>query len=231
MTGLEMIQNRGKAAVIDLLGQKIKAAERTFTNRLAADVYSDGMADNGRQIGGLRLLVPLDPTTGTAGGINRASATFWRNQTKTIASLAGNNGADLTDAMLEMYLNLCRGMDKPDLFIGDNAAYMQYYKTLEAKERYSKGDNDLAKGGWQALQYQGADVIADGNQGGFAPERTFYVLNTNYLHWQPARGRDMEPMEPRQNVAQDASVTLILWAGNLTMNGAQFQGIIRATGA
>jgi hypothetical protein len=41
-------------------------------NNLSADMYSDGTATSGKQIGGLQLLVADTPTTGTVGGINRA---------------------------------------------------------------------------------------------------------------------------------------------------------------
>ena len=82
MSGLEMIQNSGEAAIIDLLASRIGNAERTMKNNIALDIYSDGTADGGRQIGGLQLLVSSTPTTGTVGGIDRSTTlgSFWRNQ-------------------------------------------------------------------------------------------------------------------------------------------------------
>jgi hypothetical protein len=72
-----MLQNSGKEAVIDLLSSRIKNAERTFMNGLAYDVYSDGTATG--QITGLQALVSTAPTSGTVGGIDRATWVFWRN--------------------------------------------------------------------------------------------------------------------------------------------------------
>ena len=69
ISGLEMLQNSGEEAIIDLLESRIGNAERTITNNIALDIYSDGTADGGRQIGGLQLLVAANPAN-TVGGIN-----------------------------------------------------------------------------------------------------------------------------------------------------------------
>jgi hypothetical protein len=63
ISGLEMIQNAGEEAIIDLLESRIKNGEKTITNNIALDCYSDGSADGGRQIGGLALLVSKTPAT------------------------------------------------------------------------------------------------------------------------------------------------------------------------
>jgi len=76
-SGLEIdVQNTGKEMVIDLLEARIKNAERTMKNNITSGLYSDGTGTGGKQIGGLQLLVADDPTTGTVGGINRATYSF-----------------------------------------------------------------------------------------------------------------------------------------------------------
>ena len=80
ISGLEQLQNSGKEAIIDLLDARIGNAERTLKNNISIDCYSDGTADSGKQIGGLQSLVADLPTSGTVGGIDRATWTFWRNQ-------------------------------------------------------------------------------------------------------------------------------------------------------
>src|ERR1700744_849153 len=73
ISGLEMIQNSGEEAIIDLLESRISNAEKTLVNNIALDCYSDGTADGGRQIGGLQLLISTNPTTGIVGGIDASS--------------------------------------------------------------------------------------------------------------------------------------------------------------
>jgi hypothetical protein len=70
ISGLEMIQNSGEEAIIDLLESRISNAERTLTNNIALDCYSDGTADGGRQIGGLQAARSKTPTSGVVGGID-----------------------------------------------------------------------------------------------------------------------------------------------------------------
>src|ERR1700761_1941145 len=81
ISGLEMIQNSGKEAIIDLLGSRIKNAEKSLANRISIDLYGDGTGNGGRNINGLALLVSSTPTTGVVGGIDASTSvgSFWRN--------------------------------------------------------------------------------------------------------------------------------------------------------
>lgn len=67
ISGLEMLQNNGPDAVIDLLAGKVENAESAMKNRMAVGLYSNGTASGGKQLGGLQLIVS-DAGTGTVGG-------------------------------------------------------------------------------------------------------------------------------------------------------------------
>lgn len=73
ISGLEQIQNAGKERIIDLLEARMSVAESTMANLIASGIYSDGLGSGGKQITGLKALVPTTPTTGTVGGIDRAT--------------------------------------------------------------------------------------------------------------------------------------------------------------
>ena len=79
ISGLEMIQNSGKEAIIDLLDGRMNVAEAQLVNRIGGDIYLDGTGNSGKNITGLAAAVPDSPSTGTYGGINRASFSFWRS--------------------------------------------------------------------------------------------------------------------------------------------------------
>jgi hypothetical protein len=102
ISGLEELQNRGENELIDLLEQRIENAESTLLNNIALDCYSDGSADGGKQIGGLQLLVSSSPTSGTVGGINRATWSFWRNQK---FSGSSDGGAATSSTNIQSYMN------------------------------------------------------------------------------------------------------------------------------
>lgn len=240
ISGLEMLQNAGEEAIIDLLASRISNAERTMRNMVSYDIYSDGTADGSKQIGGLQALVPIDPTTGIVGGINRATAqnTFWRNQRYRATT---DGGAAMTSANIQTYMNrlwyLCvRGADQPKFIVADNTSYRLYEESLQAIQRI--GSPDTADAGFQTLKFKSADVVLDGGyQGsaslpsgystGGAPSSTMYFLNTDYLFFRPHRKRNMVPLDPdRFATNQDAMVKLIGFAGNMTGSNFFLQGIL-----
>ena len=218
ISGLEQLQNSGKEAQIDLLESRMGVAEASLQNLLAQGVYSDG---SGTNITGLDLAVPVDPTTGTYGGIDRVSWTFWRSK-YTSAALSATT---IQGAMNTMWASLTRGVDRPDLIIADNIMWGYYVASLQAQQRFV--DPKKASLGFPSLKFfDSADVVLDGGVGGYATTRTMYFLNTKYLQFRPHKDRNCVPLSPNKRYAinQDAEVALIGWAGNLTCSGAQFQG-------
>ena len=227
ISGLEQLQNAGDEAVIDLLESRIENAEITMKNNISSDIYSDGTADGGRQIGGLQLLVS-DAGLGTVGSINSSTWSFWRNQIYSYAANALTPGASTVQtAMNALYLKLCRGRDKPDLIVADNTYFSHYWSSLQAIQRIS--DPSLGAAGFDNLKFMGADVVPDGGLGGTAPAAHMYFLNTDYIFWRPHRARNFVPLSPdRYSTNQDAMVKLIAWAGNMTVNNRSLQGALVA---
>ncbi len=241
ISGLEMIQNSGKEAVIDLLKTRLSNAEDTIKNGLSYDIYSDGTATG--QINGLQALISTAPGSGTIGGIDRATWTFWQNITY---SAVTDGGAAATNANIQQYMNnvalqLVRGNDGFDLIVADNNYYNLYLQSMQAIQRVT--DEKVAGAGFASLKYYGSgrsvNVVLDGGFQGYssdtnpttggAPANKMYFINTKYLHFKPHRDRNMVPINPdRYSVNQDAMVQLIGWAGNLTLSNARLQGVLTA---
>lgn len=229
ISGLEQLQNSGPEALIDLLESRIGNAERTMMNSMSADMYSDGSADGGKQIGGLQLLVADTPTSGTVGGINRATWSFWQNQSFDASTDGGTaaTSANIQSYMNALYLRCARGTDRTDLILADNNYYKLYWESLQSIQRITS--DNTASAGFMSLKYMDADVVFDGGYGGAAPDNHMYFLNTNYIHFRPHRDRNMVPLNPdRFAVNQDAMVKLIAWAGNMTLSNAFLQGVLKA---
>jgi hypothetical protein len=229
ISGLEMLQNSGDEAIIDLLEGRIENAEQTLTNNVALDTYSNGTADGGRQIGGIQLLVSLTPSSGIVGGIDPSVWAFWRN-----VAFSGltNGGAAVGTGTIQTYMNrtylqLVRGSDAPDLIVADNNFYRYYLESMQAIQRVA-GD-EMAELGFQTLKYMNSDVVLDGGFGGGAPINTMYFLNTKYLFFRPHADRNFAPLgDERFAVNQDAMVKLIGFAGNLTTSNRFLQGVLSA---
>jgi hypothetical protein len=229
ISGLEQAMNSGADALLDLLESRIEVAEKTMQNNLSADMYSDGTASNGKQIGGLQLLIADTPTSGTVGGINRATYAFWRNQSFSATSDGGSaaSAANIQRYMNAMYMRTMRQSDKVDLIMADTNYYQFYWSSLQAIQRITS--TDMAAAGFTSLQYMGADVVADGGIGGGCPTNHMYFLNSDYIFWQPHRDRNMVPLDTVRSINQDATVQLIIFMGNMTMSNAELQGVIFQT--
>ena len=226
ISGLEQLQNAGKEQIIDLLESRITVAESSMANLIASGIYSDGTGSGGKQIGGLKLLVPTNPATGTAGGIDRATWNFWRSK---LFNATTNGGAAATSANIQSYMNqlwasLIRGSDRPDLIVMDNAYWGLYMNSLQAIQRFTNTTD--ATLGFVSVKYMDADVVLDGGIGGYMDAKTMYMLNTKYLKYRPHAARNMVALSPgqRYSVNQDAAVQIMAWAGNMTASGLQFQG-------
>jgi len=229
ISGLEQMQNSGPDAILDLLEARIEVAEKTMQNNLSSDMYSDGTASSGKQIGGLQLLVADTVTSGTVGGINQGAYTFWRNQTFNTTSEIGSaaSSTNIQRCMNTMYMRTMRQSDKVDLIMADTNYYQFYWQSLQAIQRITS--KDMADAGFTSLQYMGADVVADGGIGGGCPTNHMYFLNTDYIYWQPHRERNMVPLDKVQSINQDATVQLIIWMGNMTASNRELQGVIFQT--
>ena len=228
ISGLEELQNAGEEQIINLLSGRIKNADRTLVNNIALDIYSDGTADGGRQIGGLQLLVAA-VNTNTVGGINAGTYTFWQNKVFSSVTNGGSaaSSANIQSYMNRLYLQLVRGADAPDLIVADNNYYRLYLESLQAIQRIA--GEESAGIGFNALKYMNSDVVLDGGYGGGAPTNTMYMLNTDYLFFRPHANRNMVPIgDDRYAVNQDAMVKLVGFAGNMTTSNRFLQGYLGA---
>ena len=68
ISGLEMLKNASDERVFNLIESRIKVAERTMMNQIAAALFYSNTENSGKSIGGLQHLVADLPTSGTVGG-------------------------------------------------------------------------------------------------------------------------------------------------------------------
>lgn len=246
MSGLEMLQNSGKEAFIDLMEGRMQIAEGQLFNRMDYDMYQDGTGNASKNITGLALAVPDDPTTGTYGGISRVSYNFWRSQYYRGVTDGGAavSAANIQAYMTTLGLRCVRGNNKPDLYIGDATYFGFYVNSLQAVQRISSlsGEGKAGAGFGPELAFWGGGMAATvcmggGISGAVSPTQLtsgatsahMWALNTDYLFWRPHRARNFVPIGgERQSVNQDAVVKLFGVAGNLTSNGPQFSGVLIA---
>jgi hypothetical protein len=224
MSGLEMLQNSSKEAIIDLIDGRMQVSEARLLNRISTDLYGDGTGNGGKNVDGLAAAIAVSPTTGTYGGINRANFTFWRNQITT-----GATSATMLAKMTEAAIKQIRGTDKADLYIAGNTMYQNFVGALQAIQRITTEESGAA--GFASLKFYGggtsADVVLGGGIGAQETATYMYLLNTNYIFFRPHKERNFVPIGgERQAINQDAIVKLYGFAGNMTTSNAQLQGLL-----
>ena len=224
MSGLEMLQNSSKEAIIDLIDGRMQVSEARLLNRISGDLYGDGTGNGGKNVDGLAAAIAVSPTTGTYGGINRANFTFWRNQITT-----GASSTTMLAKMTEAAIKQIRGTDKADLYIAGNNLYQFFVNALQAIQRITTEESGAA--GFASLKFYGggtsADVVLGGGIGAQENANYMYLLNTNYIFFRPHKERNFVPIGgERQAINQDAIVKLYGFAGNMTTSNAQLQGLL-----
>jgi len=225
MSGLEMLQNSSKEAIIDLLDGRMQVSEARLLNRISGDLYGDGTGNGGKNLDGLGAAVAASPTSGTYGGINRATWTFWQNQITSGATSSSTILAAMTTAAIKQI----RGTDKADLIVAGNTLYGYYVGALQAIQRIAAEESGAA--GFASLKFYGggtsADVVLGGGYGSQETATYMYMLNTNYIFLRPHKERNFVPIGgERQSINQDAIVKLYGWAGNLTTSNSFLQGLL-----
>jgi hypothetical protein len=118
-TGAEKFQ------LLDLIKTSYTALKNGIQVGLAFELLQDGSA-SAKACPGLDHIVATDPTTGTVGGLDSATATYWRNNVNlSIAATAGL----LTSEMEETFRDCTRyGMQKPTKIICGSAFLDAYRK-------------------------------------------------------------------------------------------------------
>lgn len=217
-SGREIRMNNSQQALINLSKARVKNAMRTAANNMSVDLYSDGALSN--QIGGLAAMI-TQAGTGTVGGIDSSTYTFWKNQFVDMTSPSATN---IIGYMNTAWLSLVRGTDKPDLIVASHDLYNYYESALQALQRYASADK--ASAGFESLKYKSANVIFDENTNFTTTTEDMYFLNTDYLYLIEHTDARWTQDDDKVPVNQDAVVIPMYWMGQLVCSNRSLQGLV-----
>ena len=223
----DILQNSGSSTqLMNIMEVHLEAAEQELMDRFTEDLHGDGTADAGRQIGGLQLAIPTDPTTGVYGGIDRADNAIWRTTSYNANSDFAGVGTDVDATTIKPIFNQImiersRGKKGPDLIASSQEHYLAYQAATESIQRITDGGG-VAKLGFPSLKFYGAgkssDIVLEGGIGSAMPANTTYFLDTDALKFRYHKDRKFSKFGGKQTpVNQDAVVQHIGFFGELTM--------------
>lgn len=222
----EVAQNSGESKRHDLIKGKIKNLESTITNNLGAALFYAGTEFSGKAFGGLQYIIADDPTTGTVGGINRATSgnEFWRNQVlDESADSITLSATTILDAMELLYVRCTRNSDVPSLWVYGNTYWRYFTGAVNANQRYIR-ETDGAKARTSHAYYlfKNCKVFHDPNAGATRG----YAINTSSIKLKVHKDRNMTPDKPRYPATQRATVIPIDIMANLTCSNASLNGVM-----
>jgi hypothetical protein len=224
MTSLEMKKNAGKERIINLLDEKMRNLEYSLKNEMGTQIYGDGTGSGGKDIGGLQYLVSDDPTTGTVGGIDRATYAIWRNQKRSFTTESVVASATTIEAMMQKLFLDCQvqNSEQPDLIMADRNYFTFFFDSQLSIKRIVNDDSG-AMGGFRTLAWNGAKVVYDVN----CPTNHMYFLNTKYIFLKHL-GDFFDNMGSERPVNQGVFVTPLEFTGNMTVSNSRVHGVLKA---
>jgi len=226
--GRSLRQNSGEEQVVNLLKAKIMQAELSLQNKFSEGLYGDGTGNSSKDILGLAAIIDTTPATGTVGGLDAATYTWWRNYAVD-ASKTSTAYDNLLKYMRKGYNTVSKGRDHPDILISDQATLEDGYEgtVLAGDINFNIGmtDTKLADAGFQNFRFKGAVYMFDRD----CPSERLYIINSKYLKLYVHKQCDFitTPFVRPEN--QDAKVAQILWMGELCCSNRARQGVLYNT--
>ena len=224
LTNEDILKNSGRNQLINVMSEHIDAGKDEIVDRFVEDLHSAGALSN--QIGGLQKAIPTDPTSGTYGGISRASNTIWRTNEFDMANDFGGDTAFNSTTAHRTMLSICtstmRGNTGPDDIYMDANFYEAYSNQLLAIQRIQSDGGGLAGAGFTSMKWYGAgrsmDVVLEGGIGTAMPTNTAYFINRKGLAYYYHPDRNFQKFGGKQSpINQDMVVQHIGFMGELVL--------------
>jgi len=198
-------QNSGDShKIIDLVGTKIKLAEKAIRDRLDQALSTPVSAANN--------LIDLDTLvdTGTLGTIAGATDTFWQ-ATETASGAFATQG--LSDMATATYLvSSASNSENPTIYLTTKTIFKKFEDTRLPLERIS--NTMTANAGFTNLTFKGKPVT----YGNYIGSGLLFGLNMNYIYLAVDSATDMITTPFITPTNQTVKVAYILWRGNMITN-------------
>jgi hypothetical protein len=222
---LEDAINQGSGGKFDLLGAKLSNLKKSFYKALNEGCFSDGTGNAGKDIGGLELLVDPTPATGTVGGINAATFSFWRNIQASGAQTAASFD-NLRAVMRSVYNQISIGVggEHPTFGLTTRTVFEGFEGLLLANERF--GDKSSGDGGFknEVLKFKGALLAYDND----CTASSLYWLNEKYLQLNYLKGHWMKMLKEVEPGNQTATIRRCVTIANMSTTSRRKLGVVTA---
>lgn len=229
-----------KIMLTNLIEEQAEVLRLGFQEQFSYQLHLDGTQSTDA-IAGLDSLVSLAPTSGTVGGIDRASAAnaYWRNNVSTGLSTTTSTGTILNQ--MEVQFRQCsRNGGRPDLIVAGSTfidGYRNFVLNTFGRMDFGPSNTKRVEGGTSVLTFQGVEVQWSPEfqelDSRYAPatlwEKRCYFLNTQTITLRPLQGHDMISRKPPRAYDRYEYYWGLTWRGALTMNRANANAVLALT--
>lgn len=141
----ERVANAGASAIEDIVETKKMQAEEAMALLLEQSIFAATPASKA-----IQSLATIILGSGSVGGINGTTSTWWASTATSSGSFAARGRADLTT--LYNTLSMVNPIGGPEMFVSDQTSFEAYEGSLVSQERFT--DNKLADIGIRNLKFK-----------------------------------------------------------------------------
>lgn len=206
-------ENKGDVAIFKLLKAKMEVLEESIKEKFSSYLYGAG---GGTDPLGLEVLIPLDPTTGSLGGLNRATEAQWRTSAYIFGAgqITSSNIEEVHDDIL---MDLTLKGEKPDVIFMGRDLYRTHRAAVRDKLVINLGELKKGQGmvdlGFSGLSHDDIPIIYDED----CPVDTMYYINSKYLRLHMLSGVNMKVKQLTAPWNVDAIGKRIVWQGQFCL--------------
>jgi hypothetical protein len=227
MSELEKAKNQGEGRKFDLLAGKLANLRNSARKALNEGCFSDGTGNSSKDIGGLQHIVASSPSSGTVGGINRGTYTWWRNQQ---ASGAKSSTAfdNLRAVMRTVHNDASSGVNAkhPDYAVTTQTVFEGYQSLLLANEQVTDKTAGSADAGFknEYMKFMGIPLSYDED----CLSGALYFLNYANLKLAYQKGYWMKGFPSVDPANQTVDIFKVMTIANLVSNNPRRLGVVTA---
>lgn len=224
ISDLERAQNQGDAEFLDLLDERMQVGEDSLGNSLEEDLQGDGSGYSGKAFGGIKSYISTTPTTGTYGGLNRATFTSIRNvSVDAPTTFTGATDSSNIESRLRNVKNQVLRNGGPELCLAGSTYYNAACDAMSAKQRFTQ-NKDMLEANFDNVVIEGMTmVLANGRVFSgltrIAADRCYGIRLENFA-LKMFNGYNFKPQPNRVSYNQLVECAITVGIGQFTCNGA-----------
>jgi hypothetical protein len=216
--GAFKLEQNEKVQLLNLLDEQMESLREGFMQKLDLELHRDGTQDPDA-IAGLDALISVAPNTGVIGGLDGATATYWRNHANT-GIQTGTKGT-LAKAMEAAWRRCIKNGGSPNFILAGGKFIDAYRDEIVVTNNADAGavkklDVGVGTGVNTGLYFKGAEIIWDPQfeelDALTTPtvewEKRCYFLNTKHVKYRDDEMDIVTPIRPHDVLAMYAMVNL-----------------------